>query len=160
MNFTTNADGISNGMDIDEIDKQLKAEGKQGIVYDPTGGLDGEKPVINLVDPGDVLANVEQILEYMCKDEIIAMKKTDEGEYLQHMEEKFPAFSFRYYTLFQTIINGEDISHLFSMLGAIERIKQGDISLEQAEKDLGNQLASRYVTQKADGKKKKNKNKK
>lgn len=157
MNVNTNADGYVMDTDMEEIDKQLKAEGKQGIIYNPTGGLDGEKPVVNLVDPGDVLANIEQILEYMCKDEIIAMKQNDEGEYLQHMEDKFPEFSFRYYTLFQTIINGEDISHLFSMLGAIERIKQGNITLEQAEKDLGNQLASKYIKPKDSTKNKKKK---
>jgi hypothetical protein len=148
-------DGYVMGNNIDEIDKKLKETGQQGFVYDPTGGLDNDEPVVNLVDVGDILGNVEKILEYMCRDEIIALKNQEDGEYGHHMEEQFPEFSFRYYTLFQTIINGEDLANLFSMLGAIERIKQGKISIEDAEKNLGNQLASQYVKNKTKQNKKK-----
>ncbi len=148
MNF--DFDGIADGYvmdpDIADIDKQLKAEGKQGIIYDPSAGAETiADPVANLPDVDDILGSIEKILEYMCKDDIIKLKEEDAGGYIDHMEKKFPAFSFRYFSLFQHIIEGEDLTHLFSMLGAIERVKKGETTLDDAEKDLGEELAQKYV---------------
>ena len=141
MNFTKE---LLEDADITDMDKKLKSEGKKAFVYDPSGGLEG-LPAPNLPDVGDVLSNVEAVLEYMCNDELIELKNKDEDEFDRHMEEKFPAFSFRYYALFKKIISGEDITPLFSMLGGIERIKKGDITIEEVEKDLGEELAEEYI---------------
>ena len=164
------ADGYVMDPDIKDMDEQLKAQGKVGIVYDPSEGIENvADPVANLPNVGSVLDDVGNILEYMCKDEIQELKNNDVSEYTNHMEEKFPAFSFKYYSLFRQIIEGEDITPLFSMLGAIERVKQGQISLDDAEKNLGEELAEQYLyphVPKSNGnsggnkKKKKNKNKK
>jgi len=131
--------------DITKMDAKLKGEGKQGIIFDPTGMNNCTPPPINLPDVGSVLDKIAAILEYMCNDDIILLKKNDENEYIKHMEEQFPAFSDRYYSLFQKVISGDDLTHLFSMLGAIERIKSGETTVDKAEKELGDELANDYV---------------
>ena len=131
--------------DITRIDTQLKEQGKKGIVFDPSGGLENGVAPINLPNVNEILDKIVEILEYMGKDEIIKLKQEDDGEYSKHMEEKFPAFSFRYFSLFQKVISGDNLTHLFSMLGAIERIKKGELTAEEAEKNLGEELAEEYI---------------
>jgi len=176
MNFDMNgiADGYIMDPDVQDMDKKLKEEGKVGIVYDPSHGIENvEDPVANLPDTGVILKNVGDILEYMCKDEIVKMQKEDVDEYTKHMEGQFPDFSFKYYSLFRQVIEGEDLTHLFSMLGAIDRVKNGELTLDEAEKNLGNELGDQYIpeelrntsdesgaTPKNGGKKKKKRNRK
>lgn len=147
MNFNIGAaDGYVMDPDIADMDKKLKAEGKTGIVYDPSVQAESTvNPIENLPDTENILTNVEEILKQMCEDEVVKLRKENEPEYITYMESKFPAFSFRYYALFQTIIEGKDLTPLFGMLGAIERVKKGDSSLDQEEKDLGEELAEEYV---------------
>lgn len=147
FNFDKNlADGYIMDPDVADIDKKLKEEGKIGIVYDPSQGAENvADPIANLPDVKELLNNVEKILEVMCEDEMINLKNEDENDYNKAMEERFPAFSFRYFALFQQIISGSDLTHLFSMLGAIERVKKGELSLETAEKNLGEELAEEYI---------------
>ena len=152
-NFGENVQGYIEEEDISKIDSQLKEQGKQGIVFDPSGGLEGGVAPVNLPDVGEILDKIQEILEYMCTDEIINLKDNDNhndndndnGEYVRHMESIFPAFSCNYYSLFQKIISGDDLNHLFSMLGAIERIKDGEITVDEVEKNLGEELAEEYV---------------
>ena len=144
MNFN-NIKGYVDDTDINDIDAQLKKDGRTGIVFDPSGGLEGGVAPANLPNVTEVLTGVQNILQYMCNDDIIKLKSEDESEYINHMEGKFPAFSFRYYSLFQKIISGDNLTHLFSMLAAIEKVKNGETTLDEAEKGLGEQLAQEYV---------------
>lgn len=110
-----------------------------GFVYDIESGAP------NLPDVPVFLNDIASILEYMCKDEILELRNKDSGEFNQHMEDKFPTFCDRYYALFQKILSGEDLSPLMNMLVAIEKVKSGKETLDQAEKKLGEQLAKKYV---------------
>lgn len=115
------------------------------IVYDVP---EGEPSIENLPDVPELLKKVTEILEYMCTDDMIALKSTDSGEFNKHMEEKFSVFSNRYYSIFYKLLSGEDLTPLFSMLAAIEKIKKGEVSMENAEKELGKELAKKYIHEK------------
>jgi hypothetical protein len=118
---------------------------ENAIVYDVP---EGEANIENLPDVKILLKKVTEILEYMCTDEMIALKNEDTGEYNKQMEEKFSVFSNRYYSIFHKLLSGEDLTPLFSMLAAIEKVKNGEVTMETAEKQLGNILAKKYIHEK------------
>lgn len=105
--------------------------------------LDGGEP--NLPDVPKLLDQIIKILEYISSDEAIKMKNKDQDEFLNHMEEKFADFSFRYYAIFRKLLSGEDILPLFKMLAEIEKVQKGVKTLDTVEKELGEELANKYV---------------
>ena len=113
------------------------------FIYDMDAGVDAG--VVNLPDVNVLLANVIEILEYSNSREMVDLRLADKVKYGDEMEKKFPAFSKRYYALFQQILEGEDLSPLLMMFAKIENIKSGRKTIEQAEKELGDELVDRYV---------------
>jgi hypothetical protein len=116
-----------------------------GMIYDPGSG----EP--NLVDVDFMLNLVAQALEIMCQDDMIKLKKENNAQFEEEMEQKCPEFALRYYAVFKKVISGDDISPLFQMLTEIEMIHKGDKSLEQVEKELGEQYAAKYIYPKVGG---------
>jgi len=125
---------------MNTTEEEIK-KNKNAIIYDPTGG--NETP--NLPDVALLLSQVEEILDYMVKTEELKELKKDNSEYEKHMEDKFPFFSSRYFGIFRKLINGEDITPLLTMCKSINEIKSGNITMEQAEKQLGEGLAEKYI---------------
>lgn len=119
---------------------QLGSQGP-GYVYDPSD-IDGSP---SFPDVPQLLDNVNDILEYMCTPDMQKLRKDDKEGFQIHMEQAYPDFSFRYYNLFVMLLSGQDISPLLTMLGAIERVKTGDITMEAAEQYVGTALANKYV---------------
>jgi len=111
------------------------------IIYDPFN----EHAAPNLPNVPEVLDQIIEILEYMSQDNIKKMKNTDPNGYEMHMETKFEKFADRYYGLFKKVSSGDDLTPLLSMLEAIEKIKAGKITMEDAEANLGDELAERFV---------------
>ena len=124
---------------------------KDGLVYDPSGGE------VNLPNVDRMLDDIYKVLEASLTEEMVQLKKTDDAEYKAQMEEKFPQFAFRYYAIFLKLLSGEDITPLLEMLVQIEKVQSGEKTIEQAEKELGEQLAEQYIYPKV-GKTKKKKN--
>lgn len=139
MNFNLNSNN-GNIVTEDDIKKSDNA-----IVYEPP---EINSDSANFPDVPDLLGEIGEILEYMCEDDVITLRNKSAEEFNKHMEEKFPVFSDRYYAVFQKLLSGEDLTPLFSMLGAIEKIKSGQVSLEDAEKNLGLELADKYIHKK------------
>ncbi len=143
--FNSKYQGYFDEDEIERMDRKLKKEGKAGMVYDPSGGLGDDLPPPNLPNVDELLDGIIQILQYMCTDEMKKLKDDDEGEYKRHMEEKFPDFSFRYYATFQKVISGDDLTHLFNMIGAMKSAESGRMSFEQAEKSTFETLKREYI---------------
>ena len=55
--------------------------------------------------------------------------------------------------MFDLIIQGEDISMLLTMMIKVDRIKSGEITREDAENELRDTLAEKYIYSKMDNKK-------
>src|SRR5437868_2663686 len=109
-----------------------------GIIYDPIGTKMAS--IQDLPDSNYILDNVIKILEYMNEDEIVKLKEKDQLLYEEKLENQFNEFSEKFYGIFRMIISNEDISPLFKMLSKIDKVKNGKISLENAEKDVGKYL--------------------
>lgn len=110
-----------------------------GYLYDVDSGD------VNLPDVKLFLDQVIEVMECMNQQEMVDLQNKDEEEYKAEMEKRFPQFSFRYYAIFQKIISGDDITPLIEMLAQIERVKCGEIDIEEAEKNIGQSLANKYV---------------
>ena len=122
------------------------------IVNNPTFSEPGyliddenETDLTSFPDIDEFLDKVVVILEKMVTGDMIELKKNNHSEYVMNMEKEFPEFSVRYYSLFMKIISGDDITPLMSMLYAIDQVKKGNLSLEDAEKQVGNDLACKYI---------------
>lgn len=123
------------------IEEEIK-NNPNAIVYDP---YKDECDVSDLPDVPKLLDQVIEILEYMSIDKIKNMKKNNNDDYTKHMEEKFNTFADRYYSLFQKIISGDDITPLLSMMSAIHKIKSGKLTVEKAEEYLGEELTNKFI---------------
>lgn len=124
-----------------------------GYVYD----MDNSDEPPSFPDVPELLDNVNNVLEYMCTSEVKELRKGDKECFQAHMEQRFPDFSFKHYNLFVKLLSGEDISPLLTMLGVIQKVKSGELSMEDAERYVGEGLAKKYVLPKLDKKNKKNK---
>ena len=122
-------------------DKDLKKDTKENKIVLNFGGdelKDGETPV--LPDATNILDEVIKILECMNTNEMKELKKTNVNVFEQVMEEKFPDFSFKYYSVFKIVLSGEDITPLFMMLNSINEVNTGKKSFEDAQKGVGHFL--------------------
>lgn len=107
--------------------------------------VDFDKLETQLPDTQLLLSKVVDIMECMDTKEIRELKKKDKNEYEQVLERKFPKFSFRYYGLFKKVISGDDLSMLFKMVKAIDKVNNNELSLDDAEFGLGEDLAYKYI---------------
>jgi hypothetical protein len=133
-----NINNLDQGMFTEE---QIKND-PNAILFDPTGG-GGNTP--NLPDVPVLMEKITEILEYMCEETVANLRNSNFSDFETHMETKFSSFSMRYFGIFQKLINGEDITPLLSMFISIDKIKSGVLTIEQAEKQLGEELAETYI---------------
>jgi hypothetical protein len=115
-----------------------------GIILNPDTN-DNNNDTSNLPYVPDILDNITEILTYMMDEQLLQMKKNDRQQFDLHMEDKFKSFADRYYGIFIKLLNGDDITPLMSMLKSIEDIQAGNITMEQAERKLGDELADRFI---------------
>jgi len=60
---------------------------------------------------------------------------------------KFPEFWDNYPFLVKKLVkDNQDLSMLYTMLGKIEKIDKGELSMTSVEYELGNKLADQYLT--------------
>lgn len=121
-------------------------ENKPGFVVDPEDG----KP--NLVDVDKMIGYITEILTECNKEENLNLQRSNKEKYEQVMEEKFQDFALQYYSIFRKVISGESLDTLFYFLEHITMIKQGETTLDNAEKKLGEELAEEHIYSKFGGK--------
>lgn len=114
----------------------------------------GDENQVNLPNVEEILDTIIKIYEVMDTDEIKTVRKENKAQYEIKMEELFPAFSFRYYAVFRKVISGEDITPLMRMFDEINNVKSGKKTIEQAEQQLGQNLAEQYIYPKLNRKQK------
>lgn len=113
---------------------------KNKIVLNLGGDDEKDPDPSELPNASSVLDDVIKILECMNTDEMKNLKKTNEAVFEQVMEDRFPDFSFKYYSVFKMILSGEDITPLFLMLDAIDDVNKGKKSFADAERRVGMHL--------------------
>lgn len=107
--------------------------------------------VISPIDPNK-LPDTEKIINKVAairlrlKDpEIVELEKKDKLAHRLKLEKEFFDFFEKYPSLFKQVYQGGDLDMLAQMLCAIEKIKAKTISVKNAEKELGEQLAQKYL---------------
>jgi hypothetical protein len=128
-------------MDVDIKEQKIVTEDEinesGAIPYNVEEEHSGE----NLPNATDVLDQVIKILECMNTEEMTVLRKANIALFEQLMEEKFQEFSLRYYGIFKMILSGDDIEPLFKMLEMIHIVNSGELSFEDAEKNVGKYLS-------------------
>jgi hypothetical protein len=99
----------------------------------------------DLPDVRKIIANVEEILTYMCNDDVLDLKHQDENSYKEVMELKFKEFKELYPSLFNLIIEGKDISMMLEMMGRIEKVKNNEMSMDDAQEELKEKISEKYI---------------
>lgn len=125
---------------MDKTDEEFLA-GQNGILYD----MEGDYNPDSLPNTEELMDTVNEILTKMVLPYYKSLKLSNYEGYVKEMEQLFPDFSFRYYALFLQVINGEDITPLIGMLLQIDRLKRNEITIDDAEKVVGELLANRYI---------------
>jgi hypothetical protein len=99
----------------------------------------------NLANVDYILSSIIPILEYIKTPALKQMFATDYVEYKLHLEAKYPKFSNEYYSVFQKVISGDDLSPLLDMLAMVNKINNKEYTLEEAEGIVGKTLVKKFI---------------
>jgi hypothetical protein len=94
----------------------------------------------------EVIRSTAKMIQAFVKTEEMQRLKRKKGYdcYKEHLKKIFPSFCEDFETLFNMIIDEKDLVFLEQMLQGLEAIEGGKPRLE-VEKDLGEQLATKFV---------------
>lgn len=87
----------------------------------------------NIANPGEILHNIIEIRKYL--------QNNSQNE----TKIKFKDFENRYPSVYKKIVSGDDLSKMLDMLQTLAKIRNGDITKDDADKMYGNQLAKEYI---------------
>jgi hypothetical protein len=90
----------------------------------------------------DTINFLQQIINTVKLKE---MKENNNKEYQSYLIQLFPTFYETYPTLFNNIIESKDLTFLEPMLDGIIKINKNKDLKDSIEKDLGEQLAEKYL---------------
>ena len=94
------------------------------------------------------MGKLDFLVKYRLMEKMKALYpliQTSKGKYENAVEEKFPDFVMRYFGVVQMILFGKNINRLWDMLARLEKIRDGQASFDQVEKDLGEELQDEYI---------------
>lgn len=115
------------------------------LVYDPESWAGETTELKDLVDPAIIYKLMEDVLAYMAENNMAELRETNNSQFEQHMDEQFPDYSERYYAIFRMVISGQSLDMLFNMLEQIEKARHGQISVENAEKNVGKVMRQKFI---------------
>lgn len=94
-----------------------------------------------------------EVLEYMNLENIKRLRKTNYEEFRKHIITKYS--DFEYFSILKLLIDNEgvDINKLIDMIKMANDIRQNNISQEDANEILKEDLANEYIYPKFGGKK-------
>ena len=104
-----------------------------------------ENTDVSGVDIDFITNSITNIMETLLTYEYQQLKKNNVDQLLLRLEKEFPKFSEKYYSLLKLIVKGEDISYLFKMLEMIESVQKNEKNIVEVEKNLGEELAEKYL---------------
>lgn len=101
-----------------------------------------------LPDTTEIINVVAAIRVKLNSNDMIELEKKDKNEHLKIFQEEFNDFYNCYPALFDQVYNNYDLEMLAKMLNAIDKIKSKSVSITKAEKELGLDLANKYLPKK------------
>lgn len=126
--------------------------------------------------PKEEIPDIEQLMDmviefmtYISTDQMQTMEKSDPDGFEKHLDNKFSAFSLRYYGIFKMLLEKkgreENLAKLIDLFSSLNKVKTGKKSMDLAYEQYTEGLNNEYIYPKYGGKEKfeqhiKNKNKK
>lgn len=110
---------------------------------------DGQVP-----DLKHLTENLVKILAEINSEEMIQLFDTDKELFKEKMEQKFPEFSNRYYSLFQQLLEKDmdNIGKLIMMLTNLHKVEHGELTMDDAFNNVRESLSEDYIYPKFGGK--------
>lgn len=100
-------------------------------------------------DLEELLKNIIEMVKYTSTDEMINMEKENPIVYEQHLDEKFEYISSRYYGIFKLLLvreeREENLGKLIDMFTKLKDVKNGRISIQDADKQYQESLNQEYI---------------
>lgn len=100
-------------------------------------------------DLGKLLDNILQLLQYINTDEMQKLELEDNESFMEHVDNKFRNLSIQYYSIFSLLMdrkNREDnVQKIIEMINRLKQVKEGKISLKQADHDYKEEINQRYI---------------
>lgn len=100
---------------------------------------------MNNTDVDKVITDIYEIVKFMSSDTLVEMRKSYFSQYKYVVEKEFSEFTEKYYSIMQLLINGQDIGNLCMMLKELYVSKKKNISMDDTEKYVTNELSNQYV---------------
>jgi len=92
---------------------------------------------VSLPDVPSILVQIRELLEFLNTDEMIKMKnEKKQEEYEAYIEDKYPNFTLRYYSVYKMLLSGKDLTMLWKMLASIIAVQEGKTTIEKVEKKI------------------------
>ena len=87
----------------------------------------------DLPEPTEILSNVANI----TKDKLTMDTK--------ELDIKYKDFKNKYYSIYKLILTNDDLSPLYDMLKLIQEVKNNKLSIDTANKYIGQTMAQKYI---------------
>lgn len=103
-----------------------------------------------------ILIHVQKLYQECTTESMIVLKNTDEKKYMNHFANRFMELHEKYPAIFKMVLeDGKkfNMERLKVMLRNRDKVVNGDISLEEKSKEIGNEYFKEYVANKVNLKK-------
>ena len=100
---------------------------------------------LNIMDTQKISKYITELQEFINKDENKNLKDTNFELYKYRVESTFTEFNDKYPTIVKKILQGDNLDYLDKMLTAMDQIKKNNVTKDEVEKNLGEELAQEFL---------------
>lgn len=118
-------------------------EARGGTIIDEE--MPAEVEIGNLPDPTVTAATIVEIITRSLDDDLVQIQKTQPAMYERLLSEEFPEFAKNNFDLFRMVISVDDPLILCQYLHNLDRVKNKEISFQDAANEFGDMLDETYL---------------
>lgn len=96
-----------------------------------------------LPETQDIISNIEVVIDYMNTGEMKALKRENKKKFRKHIISKYKEVVSE--SILEMILDGQNMDMLWSMLDKISRVKGGELSFDEMDKQVKDELHNKYV---------------
>lgn len=96
-----------------------------------------------LPETQDIISNIELIIDDINTKEMKKLKKENKKKFRKHIISKYKELVSE--SIIEMIVDGQNMDMLWSMLDKIDRVKTGELSFDDMDKQIKDELHNKYV---------------
>ncbi len=100
---------------------------------------------INIPNIKELTFHIVKILEYMNRDDMKSLKIANKDEYEKRIENTFPVFTDKFYSIYKILLSGSDIGTLLEMLRQLDKVKDNKIEFQAARNKISTIVNKKYI---------------